>query len=70
MKLTKRGLDKGIHLGVAVWTAVSPLLVEQHVISANLSLDLGVALATALGSYHGGAAAQKRIATPHVRELA
>lgn len=69
MKITKKGLDKALHLGVAVWTAVSPLLVEQHVISPSLSLDLGVGLAAALGTYHGGAAIQKRDTRPEVGGL-
>ena len=69
MKITKAGLDKALHLAVAVWTGVSPLLVEQHVMSASLSLDIGVGVATLLGGYHGGAAAQRRVARPEVGDL-
>jgi hypothetical protein len=69
VKITKSVADKVLHLGVAVWTALSPLLVEQHVISTNLALDIGVGVAAALGAYHGGAAVQRTSARPEVGDL-
>lgn len=53
-------VDRLVTIAAAIATPALGLLVDQHVISAALSLDIGGIVATAVGSYHGGRAVQKR----------
>lgn len=69
MNLSKPVLDKSLTIVVAVASAVLPILVDQHVISALLAADVGSALAVLTGGYHGGAAIAKVNAQPSVKPL-
>lgn len=56
----KANVDRLVTIAAALATPILGLLVDQHVISAALSLDIGSIVATAVASYHGGKAVQKR----------
>ena len=53
-------IDRAVTIAAAVATPVLGLLVDQHVISAVASLDVGAIIAAAVASYHGGKAVQAR----------
>ena len=69
MKLTKSTIDKGLTVVVAVASAVLPILVDQHVITALLAADIGSGLAVLTGGYHGGSAVAKATTEPSVAPL-
>lgn len=54
--------DKIITILAAVSTPALGLLVDQHVITALTSLDIGSIIAAAVASYHGGKAVGQRAA--------
>ena len=69
MKLNKATLDKALTVTVAVASAVLPILVDQHVITALLAADIGSGLAVLTGGYHGGSAIAKANTEPSVTPL-
>lgn len=69
MQLTKRTLDKALTVAAAISAAVTPALVDAHILTATVAADIGTGIAILIAAYHGGAAASNRLTEPAVKPL-
>lgn len=69
MKFPKATIDRLITTLAAVSAPVLTFTVDQAWLTATQATDLGGILAAAVGSYHGGAAVQRRRSSPSVPDL-
>ena len=56
----KATLDRAVTGLAALATPVVALLIDTHVITAQVGVDVGAIVAAAVGAYHGGAYVQRR----------